>query len=184
MARQPLYTVGFVCSGNTCRSPIAAAWVRHELLTTGQEQHVKLWTAGLRVESEDIGVKGAESEALVAAAKMNLNPVVLRALLRHRVDDLSRVSIKSDLLVWITDPSKISQIDEEKQLTRAAEVKECAVRLNATLLVVPEQDAAWQAKEDNAPLTEVSELYEAQAVSLRRWSWVVYRFLPGSARGA
>ena len=67
------YAIGTVCSGNTCRSPIAAAWLRESVLAAGRTRQVSIWTAGMFVIPKDVGVKGVEPEALLVAKQMGLS---------------------------------------------------------------------------------------------------------------
>jgi protein-tyrosine-phosphatase len=44
-----LFIIGIVCSGNTCRSPIAKAWLRQML--DKEQTEVDIWTAGLNAKT-------------------------------------------------------------------------------------------------------------------------------------
>ena len=181
MTNDKLYTIGIVCSGNTCRSPVTAAWLKRAISASPRPDIVRVWTAGMRVKRKDVGKKKVEESALEVARELGLSKGDLREMRKHRVRDLDEETSRTDLLVWISDPNKLSAIDRSSNgKTRSAEMKEKADKLGATLLVIPEADAAWEAKEAKAPPDEVRAAYYQQAQSLRRWSWMVFRFIPRS----
>jgi Low molecular weight phosphotyrosine protein phosphatase len=173
-----MYTFGIVCSGNTCRSPIAAAWLRQVMAMRPPTQVVQIWTAGMAIERQtDIGTKPIEPEPLLVAEYMGLPDSEFESLRQHRVRDLRSEERLTDLLAWITDPSKLF-IKTNDGLTRAEYMRQRAKALDATLLVIPEADHAWQAKKDGAPEKEVLAQYRKQAESLRQWSLILYGFIP------
>lgn len=167
------YTIGIVCSGNTCRSPITGAWLRQLLDHKNFRSDVTVWTAGLNLR----GRNTVHEEPLIIAQQMGMSEQPLTALREHRARDLAAENQKTDLLVWITDPDKINVVDDPYP-SRSQRIQSAAKRLGATVLVIPEPDHAWEAKDRGEPENEVMELYRDQAIKLREWVWIIYRFIP------
>lgn len=66
--RHATYNVLFVCTGNTCRSPMAEAAARHEIEQRGW-QHVAIRSAGT---AADLGLPASQA-AIEAAAEVGLD---------------------------------------------------------------------------------------------------------------
>jgi hypothetical protein len=129
------------------------------------------------VKKEKVGTEEVGKQPLLVAQEMKLPKGQLTKLRRHRVHDVYDEGRPTDLIVWITDPAKMTQkITGESN--RAEEMKAIASRLGAMLLVIPEADEAWEANRRGAPSEEVLELYRKQAVILREWSEVIVQFVP------
>jgi hypothetical protein len=169
----PSYTVGIVCSGNTCRSPVTEAWLRQILAAKTTNLKCNIWSAGLMLGKE----RTVHEQPRSIAREMGLSAELLDSLRRHEARDLKKVVKRTDLLVWITDPAKINSKDGN-ELSRAERMRVKAKLLGATLLVIPEADLPWEAKEHHAPDNEVLELYRDQAISLQKWASIIYRFIP------
>jgi protein-tyrosine-phosphatase len=167
------YTIGIVCSGNTCRSPVTAAWLQEAINQLGNDKNVTVWTAGMRVEKNDVANSSVEDYVLCVADEMKMSELQINRLREHRVRDLHEETNPTDLLVWITDPNKLMDKVEGDE-TRAAFMKKRATDLGAILLVVPEADNAWEAKENKKPRDEVLRLYYEQANKLKEWSLVIH----------
>jgi len=170
------FTVGIVCSGNTCRSPIAAAWLRH-LLDGDPSRPAQIWTAGLKVEENE---KKVEQEPLLVALDMGMSPMLIRDLEKHEAREVSSEFRSTDLLVWITDPDKLGSSDDGDS-TRIERMRDKAKALGAFLLVVPEADHAWEAKQRGESASKVMEAYRDQANSLRRWAWRLHSLIPSTS---
>lgn len=82
----------FVCSGNICRSPMAAAYLRHRSQAAG-ERHVLVDSAGT------LGIEGAPAsdEAIEVLAEQGID------LKTHRSRGLTAVEVRNaDLIVVMT----------------------------------------------------------------------------------
>lgn len=87
MSPEPPFRILVICTGNTCRSPIAAACLAHELRSEGDR---------VQVESAGTGAEDgwpASPEMIALAAKEGI------ALARHRSRGLTRDRVRSADLI-------------------------------------------------------------------------------------
>jgi protein-tyrosine-phosphatase len=168
------FTIGVVCTGNTCRSPVTAAWIRHFLIAERLSAKATLWTAGLCPgQSSVVG-----EEALEIAKEMGLSDEPLNTLTTHRATPLTCESRPTSLLVWISDPERINDTYDDKT-SRAGYMMATALKLGAALMVIPEADEAWSVKQSStASDAEKLQAYRAQAQSLYAWAKTIARFVP------
>lgn len=174
------FTIGIVCSGNTCRSPIARAWLRHLLARENLTSRVQIWTAGLRLtpgESPEV-----PDQAQTVGKEFGLSEPIRNELQVHRRGALADEHTKTQLLVWIKDAGKVNERDEDDGPTRAEILRQKADELGATLLVIPEPDDAFEIREEykgkNPESTKVVAAYRTQSIAILRWMDIVWRFVP------
>jgi protein-tyrosine-phosphatase len=91
-----VFSILFVCSGNTCRSPMAEAVMRAELEARGLDR-VKVASAGLTAD----GTSATTASALAALGRMGVKARSRRSRLLAE-DDLAR----ADLVLTMTDLQK------------------------------------------------------------------------------
>lgn len=169
-----LFIIGIVCSGNTCRSPIAAAWVHQMLGKEHTAADVYVWTAGLNAK----GGSHVSDETWKIAQKMNFREDVMSYLEDHRSRNLKKEERETHLLVWITDPQNVNVIDRGFSSTRVERIREKVEKLGALLIVIPQADDAYMAKIAGRPEQEVLELYRIQAAALGQWVSALPHFIP------
>lgn len=173
MKDESKYTIGICCSGNTCRSPITGIWLEQFLNDRGSKNKAIIWTAGIDVPFNEIGVKKVEHIPLIIAKEMNLNKDLYDKLSNHTVKRLSDQNLKTDLLVWITAPDKTSKIDPGQKENRFQLILNKSKSLNATLMIIPENDDAWEARENNESESIVKKKYKNQALRLIEWAKIL-----------
>ncbi len=166
------FVVGIVCTGNTCRSPITAGWLQHFLDRAPVGREVTVWTAGLSLGRS---VK-VTAESMRIAIEQGLSAPQIAGLKRHRARPLATERRRTDLLVWLTDPKQLQELDDGPQ-TRAERMRKKAKAAGATLLLIPESDEPWYAKSKGRPPAEIARLYRKQARSLSSWAKVVHSLI-------
>jgi protein-tyrosine-phosphatase len=156
--------IGIVCSGNTCRSPVAAAWLQHHLLMADKANSYRIWTAGLSDDAS--GADPVFLEPIEAAQQLGLHPECLSQLQWHKSRHISSIELPTNTLFWITDPEKVNDVEKDGR-TRFNHMSSFAKRLGAKLSVIHEPDKAWIAKseylkliEEKAPQLVLAQAYE------------------------
>ncbi len=103
------YNLLFICTGNTCRSPMAEAVARHEIVRRGWK-HVRVASAGVAAAP---GMP-ASSAAIEVASGMGLD------LVAHRSRPLDPKLIEWADLILAMSPSHISVLDAMGAIEKSA----------------------------------------------------------------
>jgi len=166
--------VGVVCSGNTCRSPVAGAWLRQILASEGLTS-VEVWTAGVDVE----GKPEVPEEAQQVAPEIGMSEMAIEMLRVHQVSSVDKEDRKTDLIVWITNPEKVGYVDHwrETKETRAEWMVKRAEDLESLLLVMRERDQGFDAKARAASPEETRAAYRQQGINLGKQMKMISRFI-------
>lgn len=171
MINKPL-KIGILCSGNTCRSPIFAAWLKQIL---PNDSHLEIWTAGMSMKDYEVGCKVKES-AILAAKKLNLDKNLITELENHKSIKVENITESANLIIWITDFENINAEKEGSNIKRIDFINTILIKYNAILVILPEKDEAHEKSINvNSTKKEIDEAYLAQSIRLKEWAEIIYK---------
>lgn len=164
--------IGILCSGNTCRSPILAAWLKQILPNDSQ---LEIWTAGMSMKDYKVGCKVKES-AILAAKKLNLDKNLITELENHKSIKVENIAESANLIIWITDFENINAEKEGSNIKRIDFINTILIKYNAILVILPEKDEAYEKSINvNSTEKEIDEAYLAQSIRLKEWAEIIYK---------
>jgi protein-tyrosine-phosphatase len=164
--------IGILCSGNTCRSPVLAAWIKH---LVEDDCSLTIWTAGMNMNNDEIN-KPVHKEALYAARVIGLRNDLISELSEHRSIKVESITTSANLIIWITEFEKIKVKKDNSQEIRIDFIKRILLDKQADLFLIPEKDTAWETKNNKSSTEqEVCDAYKQQSEKLKQWAEIIYK---------
>ncbi len=162
--------IGILCSGNTCRSPVLSAWIKHLIR---DDSSLTIWIAGMNMNDNEVG-QSVHQEALDAVTVMGLRNELISELSEHRSIKVESITKSANLIIWITEFEKINVKKENSHEIRIDFIKRILVDKHAELILIPEKDTAWETKNiDSSTPQEVYDAYKQQSAKLKQWAEII-----------
>lgn len=162
--------IGILCSGNTCRSPVLSAWIKH---LVKDDSTLTIWTAGMNMNDDEVDLPIHE-EALIAANEMNLRSDLIIELIKHKSKKVELITKPANLIIWITEFEKIKEKKDGSDEIRINFIKKILLDKLADLIIIPEKDTAWETKNNKkSTKQEICEAYKNQSNKLKQWAEII-----------
>lgn len=163
-------TIGILCSGNTCRSPVLSAWIKH---IVKDDSTLTIWTAGMNMNDEEVNL-AVFDDALIAANEMEMRGDLILELKKHRSRKVEFITEPANLIIWITEFEKFKAKKENSEDLRIDFIKKILLKKQADLIIIPEKDVAWEIRNNkNSNDQEIREAYKVQSEKLKQWAEII-----------